>query len=61
MRIVFNISLEYAVVIRETENNLLMQKFWGVDKMFDGRCENGEYVSNFILLIFFEILHIKNV
>ena len=38
-----------------------MQKVWGVDKMFDGRCENGEHVNNFIWLIFFEILHIKNV
>ena len=38
-----------------------MQKFWGVEKMFDGRCENGEHVNNFIWLIFFEILHIKNV
>ena len=48
MRIVFNFSLEYAVIIRETENNLVMQKFWEVDKMFDGRCENGKYVNNLI-------------
>ena len=35
-------------MIRENENNLLRQTFWGVEKMFDGRCENGEYVNNLI-------------
>ena len=36
-----------------------MQNLWGVNKMFYGRCENGEYVNNFIYLSFSEILHIK--
>ena len=27
-----------------------MQNFWGVNKMFYGRCKNGEYVNNFILI-----------
>ena len=34
-----------------------MQSFWGVNKMFYGRCKNGEYVNNFfiifVLLLFF--------
>ena len=46
-------------MIKKIENNLLMQNIWGVNKMFYGRCENGEYVNNFIYLSFFEILHIK--
>ena len=34
-----------------------MQNFWGLNKMFYGRCKNGEYVNNFfiifVLLLFF--------
>ena len=34
-----------------------MQNFWGVNKMFYGRCKNSEYVNNFfiifVLLLFF--------
>ena len=57
MRIVFTFSLEKAVIIKEIEGNLLMQNFLGVNKMFYGRCKNGEYVNNFfiifVLLLFF--------
>ena len=57
MRIVFTFSLEKEVIIKEIEGNLLMQNFLGVNKMFYGRCKNGEYVNNFFiifaLLLFF--------
>ena len=35
----------------------------GVNKVFYGRCKNGEYVNNFVIifvLILFNILHFKN-
>ena len=30
-----------------------MQNFWGVSKVFYGRCKNGEYVNNFVNYICF--------
>ena len=36
-------------------------KFLGVNKVFYGQCENGEYVNNFYLYIYFLISQIKNV
>ena len=44
-------------MIRGIEDNLLMQNFLGVSRMFYGRCKNGEYVNKFViifvLLLFF--------
>ena len=41
-----------------------MQNFWVVNKMFYGRCKNGEYVTTSLLYLFyyyFLILLFKNV
>ena len=45
--------------MREIEDNLLMQNFGGVNKMFYGQCENGEHVNNCICFIFQKIYSSK--
>ena len=61
MRIVFDFFLGISSHHKRDWRQFAYAKFLGVNKVFYGQCENGEYVNNFYLYIYFLISQIKNV
>ena len=61
MRIVFDFFLGISSHHKRDWRQFAYTKFLGVNKVFYGQCENGEYVNNFYTYIIFLISHIKNV
>ena len=53
MRIVFDFFLGISSHHKRDWRQFAYTKFLGVNKVFYGQCENGEYVNNFYLYIFF--------
>ena len=61
IRIVFDFFLGISSHHKRDWRQFAYAKFLGVNKVFYGQCENGEYVNNFYLYIYFLISQIKNV
>ena len=61
MRVVFDFFPGISSHHKRDWRQFAYAKFLGVNKVFYGQCENGEYVNNFYLYIYFLISQIKNV